>query len=160
MGFKGSSTIATVQRFYWVRLLHKMFNCSNLAQKVSYRFFGLFGVYYSLEYLSLSDSTVLTFLVPMCTALAGALFLGEKFSCREVFAGRKWTIPISKKIHLLKTISREFGGRCSDCTAYRYIWLYKPFCTHRCCNRKSTSKFYKSCRKRNSDWKIDSCWVR
>ncbi|KAF8174539.1 drug/metabolite transporter superfamily, partial [Pholiota molesta] len=50
-------------------------------------FFGLFGIYYSLEYLSLSDATVLTFLAPMCTAIAGALLLGEKFTRREAIAG-------------------------------------------------------------------------
>ena len=66
-----------------------LFNHSISAQTVSLRFFGLFGMYYSLQYLSLSDATVLSFLVPMCTAMAGALFLGEKFSRREAFAGRK-----------------------------------------------------------------------
>ena len=82
-----------------------MFNCSILAQTVSRRFFGLFGLFYSLEYLSLSDATVLTFLVPMCTAIIGALFLGENFLLREAFAGRKWTfITIIKGIYLLKSI--------------------------------------------------------
>ncbi|KDR72929.1 hypothetical protein GALMADRAFT_252278 [Galerina marginata CBS 339.88] len=50
-------------------------------------FFGLFGVYYSLQYLSLSDATVLTFLAPMCTAMAGSVLLGENFTRREAFAG-------------------------------------------------------------------------
>ncbi|XP_006457167.1 hypothetical protein AGABI2DRAFT_154525 [Agaricus bisporus var. bisporus H97] len=50
-------------------------------------FFGLIGIYYSLQYLSLSDATVLTFLAPLCTAAAGALCLGEKFARREAFAG-------------------------------------------------------------------------
>ncbi|KAF8883042.1 hypothetical protein BD779DRAFT_899798 [Infundibulicybe gibba] len=50
-------------------------------------FFGLFGIYYSLQYLSLSDATVLTFLVPLCTAIAGSLLLNEKFSAREALAG-------------------------------------------------------------------------
>ncbi|KAF8906965.1 EamA-like transporter family-domain-containing protein [Gymnopilus junonius] len=50
-------------------------------------FFGLFGVYYSLQYLSLSDATVLTFLAPMCTAMAGAVLLGETFTRRQAFAG-------------------------------------------------------------------------
>ncbi|KAF9441674.1 hypothetical protein P691DRAFT_683172 [Macrolepiota fuliginosa MF-IS2] len=50
-------------------------------------FFGLFGIYFSLQYLSLSDATVLTFLSPLCTAAAGALFLSEKFTRREAFAG-------------------------------------------------------------------------
>ena len=60
-----------------------------LKRFLSRRFVGLFGIYYSLQYLSLTDATVLTFLVPMCTAMTGAFFLGEKFSRREVFAGRK-----------------------------------------------------------------------
>lgn len=50
-------------------------------------FFGLIGIYFSLQYLSLSDATVLTFLAPLCTAASGALFLSEKFSRREAFAG-------------------------------------------------------------------------
>ncbi|KAJ4468744.1 integral membrane protein DUF6 [Lentinula aciculospora] len=50
-------------------------------------FFGLFGIYFSLKYLSLSDATVLTFLSPLCTAVAGALFLGENVGRKEIFAG-------------------------------------------------------------------------
>ncbi|KAF8881637.1 hypothetical protein BD779DRAFT_1627156 [Infundibulicybe gibba] len=50
-------------------------------------FFGLFGMYYSLQYLSLSDATVLTFLAPLCTTIAGSLLLNEKFSIREALAG-------------------------------------------------------------------------
>lgn len=50
-------------------------------------FFGLFGIYYSLQYLSLSDATVLTFLAPLCTAVAGALLLGEQFTRRQALAG-------------------------------------------------------------------------
>ena len=54
-----------------------------------YRFFGLFGVYYSLQYLSLSDATVLTFLAPMFTIATGALFLGEKMHWKQAVAGCK-----------------------------------------------------------------------
>ncbi|KAF8623271.1 hypothetical protein AX17_007477 [Amanita inopinata Kibby_2008] len=50
-------------------------------------FVGLFGIYYSLQYLSLSDATVLTFLTPLCTAVAGALFLRETFRRTQAFAG-------------------------------------------------------------------------
>ncbi|KAF8346285.1 integral membrane protein DUF6 [Amanita rubescens] len=50
-------------------------------------FVGLFGVYYSLQYLSLSDATVLTFLSPLCTAIAGALFLNENFRRSQALAG-------------------------------------------------------------------------
>ncbi|KAJ3891143.1 integral membrane protein DUF6 [Lentinula edodes] len=50
-------------------------------------FFGVFGIYFSLKVLSLSDATVLTFLSPLCTAVAGALFLGETVGRKEIFAG-------------------------------------------------------------------------
>lgn len=42
--------------------------------------------------MSLSDATVLTFLAPMCTTVAGSIFLGEKFSHREILAGCEWTL--------------------------------------------------------------------
>ncbi|KAJ7034701.1 hypothetical protein C8F04DRAFT_559438 [Mycena alexandri] len=50
-------------------------------------FIGLNGTYFSLQYLSLSDVTVLSFLVPMSTAIAGSLFLKEVFTKREALAG-------------------------------------------------------------------------
>jgi EamA-like transporter family len=53
------------------------------------RFFGLFGIYYSLKYLSLSDAVVLTFLSPTTTAVAGFLFLRESLSRKEAIAGRE-----------------------------------------------------------------------
>jgi hypothetical protein len=123
----------------------QLFNFANLT----HRYFGVFGLYYSLEYLSLSDATVLTFLVPMCTAMAGALFLGETFSCREAFAGRKrFSSPnFRRDTPTQKCISRQFCRRCSDCTAYCHIWLGKPFFT----NRKSAHYSYKSCRERKSN---------
>ncbi|KAF5375925.1 hypothetical protein D9615_008259 [Tricholomella constricta] len=49
-------------------------------------FFGLLGIYYSLQYLSLSDATVLTFLAPLCTGISGAMFLKERYSKREALA--------------------------------------------------------------------------
>lgn len=50
------------------------------------RFFGLFGIYYSLQFLSLSDATVITFLAPLCTGIAGALLLKESFTKKEALA--------------------------------------------------------------------------
>ncbi|KAH7906451.1 hypothetical protein BJ138DRAFT_1162599 [Hygrophoropsis aurantiaca] len=50
-------------------------------------FFGLFGMYYSLIYLSLADATVLTFLGPIVTAIAGYFILKETYSKNEFFAG-------------------------------------------------------------------------
>lgn len=50
-------------------------------------FVGLFGSYASLQYLSLSDATVLTFLSPLFTAAAGALLLNETFRLSQALAG-------------------------------------------------------------------------
>lgn len=50
-------------------------------------FFGLFGLYYSLQYMSLSDATVLTFLSPTTTAAVGYLFLHEAVSWKQGVAG-------------------------------------------------------------------------
>lgn len=45
------------------------------------------GLYYSLQYLSLADATVITFLGPLATGLLGFLVLGEAFTLREVLGG-------------------------------------------------------------------------
>lgn len=50
-------------------------------------FFGLFGIYYSLQYLDLSDATVLTFLAPILTGYFGWIFLKEQFLRTELYAG-------------------------------------------------------------------------
>jgi drug/metabolite transporter (DMT)-like permease len=50
-------------------------------------FFGLFGIYYSLQYLDLSDATVLTFLAPIITGYFGRIFLKEPFLRTELYAG-------------------------------------------------------------------------
>jgi threonine/homoserine efflux transporter RhtA len=44
-------------------------------------------VYFSLEYLSLSDATVITFIAPILTTFSGAIFLKETLSLNEVGAG-------------------------------------------------------------------------
>lgn len=46
-------------------------------------------MYYALKYLSLADATVITFLGPFSTALAGHLLLGETYTRREALAGGK-----------------------------------------------------------------------
>lgn len=49
-------------------------------------FVGLLGIYYSLQYLSLSDATVLTFLAPLTSAVAAAILLGESFTLNQALA--------------------------------------------------------------------------
>lgn len=49
-------------------------------------FFGLFGSYTSLQYLSLSDCTVLNFLAPSITGIMAAFFLSEPYTLKEAGA--------------------------------------------------------------------------
>jgi drug/metabolite transporter (DMT)-like permease len=58
-----------------------------LMTALSIRFFGLSGMYCSLQYLSLSTATVITFLAPFSTAIVGALLLKESLALRELAAG-------------------------------------------------------------------------
>lgn len=51
-------------------------------------FFGVFGLYYSLVYLPLSEATVLTFLAPILCCYACSLVIqGEVFTRKQQFAG-------------------------------------------------------------------------
>ncbi|KAG1865009.1 drug/metabolite transporter superfamily [Suillus subalutaceus] len=49
-------------------------------------FFGLSGMYWSLQYLSVADATVLVFLTPLTTAVAGSVFLKESYSVKQAVA--------------------------------------------------------------------------
>ncbi|KAJ8597259.1 DUF6-domain-containing protein [Rhizopogon salebrosus TDB-379] len=49
-------------------------------------FIAICGMYWSLQYLSVADATVLTFLKPLTTALAGWIFLKEGYSIKQGFA--------------------------------------------------------------------------
>ncbi len=51
------------------------------------RFCGMFGIYYSLKYLSLSEVTVLIFLAPFMTAILGVVILGERIGVGQGLAG-------------------------------------------------------------------------
>ncbi|KAG1745000.1 uncharacterized protein EDB91DRAFT_171449 [Suillus paluster] len=50
-------------------------------------FFGLSGLYWSLQYLSVADATVLIFLTPLTAAVAGCIFLNEGYSIKQAVAG-------------------------------------------------------------------------
>lgn len=49
-------------------------------------FFGVFGLYYSLQYLPLADATVITFLAPSLSCWACSFFLKEPFTRMEQIA--------------------------------------------------------------------------
>ncbi|KAI0550906.1 DUF6-domain-containing protein [Xylaria curta] len=50
-------------------------------------FIGLFGLYYSLSYLEISDATAISFLVPTWTAILCYVWLGESYRIQEAFSG-------------------------------------------------------------------------
>ncbi|KAF8603268.1 hypothetical protein BDV93DRAFT_523348 [Ceratobasidium sp. AG-I] len=70
-------------------------------------FFGLFGLYYSLQYMSLSDATVLTFLAPTVTSALGFLFLKEAVSWKQAVAGLTSLLGVI----LIAKPTFLFGGR-------------------------------------------------
>lgn len=76
-------------------------------------FFGLFSIYYSLQYLPLSEATVLTFLAPCCTLFFGWLFLGEGFSYKEALAGLValfGVVVIARPLSLIRGDNGDGGG--------------------------------------------------
>lgn len=50
-------------------------------------FIGVFGLYYSLQYLSLSDAVSITFLIPMVTPFFAWIVLGERYLLLEAGCG-------------------------------------------------------------------------
>lgn len=50
-------------------------------------FIGVYGLYYSLQYLPMAEATVITFLVPIITSWACSLLLHEKFSRTQQICG-------------------------------------------------------------------------
>ncbi|KAI9439324.1 integral membrane protein DUF6 [Lactarius indigo] len=81
----------SVAYMYWKKIPDPLLGPKGVRTLLVFRgfsgFFGLSGVYFSLQYLSLSDATVLTFMVPIFTGFSGAVFLKESLSLRELLAG-------------------------------------------------------------------------
>ncbi|KAJ5489647.1 hypothetical protein N7539_004537 [Penicillium diatomitis] len=58
-----------------------------LLLRATFGFLGVYGLYYSVQYLPLSEATVITFLAPILTCYACSLLIpGETFSGRQQFA--------------------------------------------------------------------------
>lgn len=87
----GITYVFSVAYMYWRKIPDPLLGPKGLRTLLVVRgfsgFFGLSGVYFSLQYLSLSDATVLTFIVPILTGFSGAVFLKEPLSLRELLAG-------------------------------------------------------------------------
>ncbi|KAH7389283.1 hypothetical protein DE146DRAFT_159003 [Phaeosphaeria sp. MPI-PUGE-AT-0046c] len=58
-----------------------------LILRAIFGFGGLYCLYYSVHYLPLAEATVFRFLVPIVTAWACSVFLGQSFTRKELIAG-------------------------------------------------------------------------
>ncbi|KAH4107846.1 hypothetical protein HBH64_142130 [Parastagonospora nodorum] len=58
-----------------------------LILRAAFGFGGLYCLYYSVHYLPLAEATVFRFLVPLVTAWACSVFLGQAFTRKELIAG-------------------------------------------------------------------------
>ncbi|EKD16077.1 uncharacterized protein L3040_003512 [Drepanopeziza brunnea f. sp. 'multigermtubi'] len=58
-----------------------------LVLRAVFGFFGLFCLYYSVHYIPLAESTVIRFLVPIVTAWACSIALGQRFLRKDLVAG-------------------------------------------------------------------------
>jgi drug/metabolite transporter (DMT)-like permease len=67
-------------------------------------------MYFSLQHLSLSDATVLTFIAPILTGFSGAVFLKESLSIGEVLAGCEYLKPTLTVIVIHQMIVCSFLG--------------------------------------------------
>ncbi|KAH9007499.1 EamA-like transporter family-domain-containing protein [Lactarius hengduanensis] len=83
--------VCSVAYMYWKRIPDPFLGPKGLRALLVLRgltgFFSLAGMYFSLQYLSLSDATVLTFIAPILTSFSGAVFLKEPLSFRETLSG-------------------------------------------------------------------------
>ncbi|KAF8260012.1 hypothetical protein EI94DRAFT_944170 [Lactarius quietus] len=83
--------ICSVTYMYWKRIPDPLLGPKDLRAVLVLRgltgFVSLSGMYFSLQHLSLSDATVLTFIAPILTGFSGAVFLKEPLSIKETLAG-------------------------------------------------------------------------
>ncbi|KAI0247424.1 hypothetical protein BJV78DRAFT_935985 [Lactifluus subvellereus] len=85
------SYIYSVSYMYWRKIPHPFLGPKGVRVLLVFRCFtgviSLSGMYFSLQYLSLSDTVVLRFIVPTLTGFSGAIFLKEYLSPKEVLTG-------------------------------------------------------------------------
>ncbi|KAF8634721.1 hypothetical protein AX15_000737 [Amanita polypyramis BW_CC] len=83
--------VCSVAYMYYGKVDHAILGPPGIRHLLLYR--GIFGIisvqsiYYSIQYLPLSDAAILTFLAPLCTAVVGSFVLNEKFTKGEALAG-------------------------------------------------------------------------
>lgn len=123
-GPKGVRTILFVRGVTgWVLAYSRGLKLSTIFP--SPRFFGLSGMYWSLQYLSVADATVLVFLTPLTAAVAGTVFLKESYSIKQAVAGgESYNLPLMVHDYLWRfQPSFQFNRRCPHRKARIPIWL-------------------------------------
>ncbi|KAI9439329.1 hypothetical protein H4582DRAFT_132527 [Lactarius indigo] len=85
------TTFFSLVYMYWKGIPDPLFGPKGIRVLLAIRGLSgssaVFGVYFSLQYLSLSDATVLTFVAPVLTGVSGAVFLNEHLPIGEILAG-------------------------------------------------------------------------
>ncbi|TID18444.1 hypothetical protein E6O75_ATG06520 [Venturia nashicola] len=83
---------------------------SLLIIRALFGFFGLWCLYYSVHYLPLAEATVFRFLVPIVTAWACSIFLGQVFSKKDLAAGVAALIGVTIIAHPAAIFGHEIGS--------------------------------------------------
>lgn len=87
----GITLVMGTAYMWWANVDHFPFGPKGVRKLLMARgfggFFGLFGIYYSLQYLPLADATVITFLAPIVTCWACSILIHEAFTRAEQIAG-------------------------------------------------------------------------
>ncbi|CAN8097566.1 unnamed protein product [Discula destructiva] len=82
------TTLGITTWLFWQKkpnnILGKKENRLLLLTRAFGGFFGVFGLYYSLRYLNLSEATVITFMMPLVASVGGYLLLGATISWLEL----------------------------------------------------------------------------
>jgi hypothetical protein len=79
-------------------------------------------MYFSLQYLSLSDAVVLKFIAPILTGFSGAIFLKESLSLKGIVAGREHSMNVLTLIDMLRAVSMQLFWSYFDCQASVSVW--------------------------------------
>ncbi|BCS25641.1 DMT family transporter [Aspergillus puulaauensis] len=87
-----SITVVASYLYMWYAKVPQPFGNRSVLPLLIFRaaggFWGVYGLYYSVQYLPLSEATVLTFLAPILSCYACSIFLpGEVFTRKQQFAG-------------------------------------------------------------------------
>ncbi|KAL8711371.1 MAG: hypothetical protein Q9220_004268 [cf. Caloplaca sp. 1 TL-2023] len=87
----GITMVLSILYMWWYQVEHFPLGVKKVRWLLLARgfggFFGLLGIYYSLQYLPLAEATVITFLAPIAACWACAILIHEPFTRPEQMAG-------------------------------------------------------------------------